>query len=149
MLFAENFLSLKMCEKWVNIAKKIQKKKIKLSKNDISFLNEKMLQIHHWKQFLQQKIENLITKENAYYKNQEYKLYNILKNARLLDSLDALKELCYISKCTERMFHISKKLTMTWEIDELENQIQNVHKTTTNLKFFVSFYFVFNSDNKC
>lgn len=140
MLFAENFLSLKLCECWVNISKEIQNENIILTTKDISLLNEKMLQIHHWRQFLQQKIENIIRNETCRFKNEEYNLYKILKDARLSDSLDALKELFYISKCTECMFSISRRLTMTWEIDKLNNCNKNVHKTATNLKMFVSIF---------
>lgn len=67
----------------------------------------------------------------------ELEAYNALKEARLSDALDALKEVRYISNCTEKLFQMGKKIRLSQEIDSVQISCPNYYRTITNLPFTV------------
>lgn len=69
----------------------------------------------------------------------ELETYTVLKDARLSDALDALKDLRFITNCTERMFQMRQKLRLQREVDLVVAQNSNFHRTLSELPFTVSF----------
>jgi hypothetical protein len=55
----------------------------------------------------------------------------------LSDALDGLKDLSYISNCTERMFQMRKKLILSQEVDAVRVKNANFHRTICDLPFTV------------
>ncbi|KAJ8955552.1 hypothetical protein NQ318_001382 [Aromia moschata] len=49
---------------------------------------------------------------------EEQKLYNFLEESRLADALQALSELRYLARCSERMFRWSQKFLQNTQIEE-------------------------------
>lgn len=60
---------------------------------------------------------------------EENHLYIALSDARIENALDALSELKYIAKCTERMFRVSQKYNQNTEIRYGMRKISNWLKT--------------------
>lgn len=63
--------------------------------------------------------------------------YTTLKDARLSDALDGLKELRYISNCTERMFQMRKRLRLQQETEVTYSKNTNYHRTICDGPFTV------------
>lgn len=63
MLFAENFISLKMCESWTNIAKDLMTENIEPIGADSYNLIEKIQMIKQWKFYLQDQIDKIFQKK--------------------------------------------------------------------------------------
>ncbi|XP_044267909.1 uncharacterized protein LOC123013458 isoform X2 [Tribolium madens] len=144
MLFAENYSSLKMCQTWIRVFKQLQSEGITPVEDDNEHLNEKIERIRQWKHYLQYKIGQIVQKESQqvfysflvtkiqrFFEDHfnELQTYTTLKEARLSDALDGLKELSYISNCTETMFQIRKKLRLQKEVEVVRSKNTNFHRT--------------------
>ncbi|XP_015835259.2 uncharacterized protein LOC103312894 isoform X2 [Tribolium castaneum] len=129
MLFAENYSSLKMCQSWIRVFRELQSEGVTPVEVDGDHLNEKLERIRHWKQYLRYKIRQIVQKESQQDHFNELETYTTLKDARLSDALDGLKELRYISNCTERMFQMRKKLKLQREVEVLRSRNTNFHRT--------------------
>ncbi|XP_063903319.1 uncharacterized protein LOC135122810 isoform X1 [Zophobas morio] len=134
-LFAENFLSLTMCKSWLTVAKELKNEGITPVDTDYERLNEQVEVIKCWKSFLRDLIQTAVEKQKKNEKTSELELYSILKEARLSDALDALKELRYISNCTERMFQMRQKLVQQQDIEPKRTPSLNFHRTICELPF--------------
>lgn len=63
MLFAENYLSLKMCEGWLRVSNELQKEGITPVETDNDLLMERVKQIRQWKTYIQYRIELIVKNE--------------------------------------------------------------------------------------
>lgn len=63
MLFAENYLSLKLCEAWKLVVEDLRRNEIEPTSEDHLLLCDKMQRINQWKIFLQRTVEFLCKKE--------------------------------------------------------------------------------------
>nr|CAH7743496.1 unnamed protein product [Callosobruchus chinensis] len=83
---------------------------------DRKILNNLIERSHRWGKHLKKVQHEVLQEEKDKGALQEKKLYQTLAEPRLHDALDALCELKYIARCTERMFRVSQKFLQTLQV---------------------------------
>ncbi|VEN63456.1 unnamed protein product [Callosobruchus maculatus] len=116
LLLADNFLALKLCEAWKEVNKEVHDIEFVASSFDRKILNNLIDRSHKWGKHLKKVQHEVLQEENEKGALQEKKLYQTLAEPRLHDALDALRELKYIARCTERMFRVSQKFLQTLQV---------------------------------
>ncbi|RZC43255.1 uncharacterized protein BDFB_002722, partial [Asbolus verrucosus] len=135
MLFARNFVSLTMCKSWMAVTKDLESDEIIPVDDDNELIADRVHRIHEWKSYLKYKVEQIVRNEMQNEQLQEIETYIALNEARLSDALDALTELRFVSKCTERIFQMTQKLRLSQDLDMIRFRNTNYHRTTTDLPF--------------
>ncbi|CAH1960027.1 unnamed protein product [Acanthoscelides obtectus] len=116
LLLAENFLGLKLCEAWREVDMELQEMNFKASSFDHKILNNLIERSNRWGKHLKKVQLQLLQEERDNGALEEKKLYQTLAEPRLHEALDALCELKYIARCTERMFRVSQKFLQTLQV---------------------------------
>nr|CAH7743497.1 unnamed protein product [Callosobruchus chinensis] len=116
LLLADNFLALKLCEAWKEVNTEMHDIDFIASSFDRKILNNLIERSHRWGKHLKKVQHEVLQEEKDKGALQEKKLYQTLAEPRLHDALDALCELKYIARCTERMFRVSQKFLQTLQV---------------------------------
>ncbi|KAK5646947.1 hypothetical protein RI129_005411 [Pyrocoelia pectoralis] len=142
LLLAENFLALKLGETWIEVSRDLENAGIVPLAIDAGFIAQLTHRFYKWSQHIKIAQEKLLEQKFLKEYNTEMDLYNILRESKLMESLNALRELSYIARTTERMFRLSEKEKQCHEINQFVSFSENTihHKTFMyNLKVTTTF----------
>ncbi|XP_076254311.1 cilia- and flagella-associated protein 69-like [Rhynchophorus ferrugineus] len=132
LLVAENFLALKLSEEWHELEKEFEKHNIEVIPSDKAII-EAMLDItNKWGAILQQMQLDMLDKYEQKNKESETELYSKLRNTRFSETWDAIKQMGYIARCSERLFRLSTYYDQQMKIDEslhYSDENGQIHRT--------------------
>ncbi|KAJ8980209.1 hypothetical protein NQ317_002222 [Molorchus minor] len=117
LLLAENFLALKLGEAWIELKTEMDRIPITLIPADnkmVSFLIKRAIK---WSSHLQTCQNTVLQNDSEKEMIKEQCLYNLLQESRLSEALQALNELRYIARCSQRMFRFSQKFLQNTQVE--------------------------------
>ncbi|KAG5888919.1 hypothetical protein JTB14_019415 [Gonioctena quinquepunctata] len=132
MLLADNFLALKLGEAWVELQVEFNTVKFQPLPSDKKVISSLVTRYHKWGEFLRKTQLEILEEALVDELVEEQKLYNSLAESRIKEALEALEELRYIARCTERMFRISQKYQQQQHIERSLRRIPcgpSLHRT--------------------
>ncbi|XP_030765417.1 cilia- and flagella-associated protein 69-like isoform X2 [Sitophilus oryzae] len=141
LLVAENFLALKLSEEWHELAKEFEKYEIEVIPSDQAIIESMLDVTNQWGGILQKMQRQILDDFHKKDKKFEESFYDTLKKSRYPEACEALKQMRYIAKCSERVFRLSAYYdTQQRIVDSLQYNEENGQFHPTNFfDVFVSF----------
>ncbi|XP_028127955.1 uncharacterized protein LOC114324351 [Diabrotica virgifera virgifera] len=132
LLLAENFLSLKLGEVWEELQLKFEIIKFEPLPIDAYIINSLVERTHQWGAHLKEAQRDILKQEIADNLLDELNTYQQLKDARISQALESMKEAKYLARCTERIFRIAQTYKQAAQVDYSVEEIPHgplLHKT--------------------
>ncbi|XP_031342178.1 cilia- and flagella-associated protein 69-like [Photinus pyralis] len=128
---AENFLALKLGETWMEVSRDLENAGVLPLAIDTAFVTQLTRRFHNWSQHIRISQEKLLEQEFLEEYNTEMDFYKLLRESKLIESLQALHELRYIARTTERMFRFAEKTKQCRQAERFGNFSANAipHRT--------------------
>ncbi|XP_072388560.1 cilia- and flagella-associated protein 69-like isoform X1 [Diabrotica undecimpunctata] len=132
LLLAENFLGLKLGEMWEELKLKFELMKFEPLPIDAYIINSLVERTHQWGAQLKEVQIDILKHELADNLLDELNTYQQLKDARISEALESMKEAKYLARCTERIFRIAQTYKQAAQADRSVEEIAHgplLHKT--------------------